>query len=129
MSPLLLFPLEPQPWERVAVFRFGARLGEAPERELLLEVMGNYSNLLLADGQGSLLGAAHQVGAKQSSVRPLAAGHPYAPPPPQGGLHPSAAQPRDEWEDTLRRAAQLPRANGDVASSMVRKASGAACAV
>lgn len=51
----------PQPWERVAVFRFGARLGEAPERELLLEVMGNYSNLLLADGDGTLLGAAYQA--------------------------------------------------------------------
>lgn len=102
------------------MFRFGARLGEPPERELLLEVMGNYSNLLLADGQGTLLGAAHQVGSKQSRVRPLAAGHPYAPPPPQGGMLPVAGLPQAEWRETLQKAAELPRAKGDVAGALVR---------
>lgn len=84
--------------------------------------MGNYSNLLLADGGGVLLGAAYQVGAKQSRVRSLAAGHPYEPPPPQGGIFPAAGQAEGEWRETLERAAQLPRAKGDVAGAMARGA-------
>ncbi len=45
----------------MVALRFGARPGEPPSYCLYCEVMARFANLVLADGQGSIVACAHQV--------------------------------------------------------------------
>ena len=70
-------------WERACRLRFGDRPGGEAEYELLCEVMGRYSNAFLLDSKNNdeVLACGYQVGEKQTSVRRLAIGYAYEPPP------------------------------------------------
>jgi predicted ribosome quality control (RQC) complex YloA/Tae2 family protein len=57
--------------------------------ELIVEVMGRYSNIILVDASERVLDAAKRVGPQLSSKRPILPGQPYLPPPPQDKLPPS----------------------------------------
>jgi hypothetical protein len=106
----------PARWERVAELAFGVRPGELPARLAFCEVQAAYSNLVLADGAGSVLAAAHQVGARQSSLRQVQQGRPYALPPVTSGVAPDAGEPLGAWRANVERAALLaaapPQARG-----------------
>ena len=93
----------PEPWERVAVFGFAARPGDAVAFRLRVETQGRNSNALLtrpdvasaredvskSDGD-TIVACAYQVGSSQTSVRPLSPGFAYRPPPPAPGISPDA---------------------------------------
>ncbi len=51
------------------------------EMELVAEIMGKYSNLLLLDGRGTIVGLHKPVGPKESRLRQLALGKEYHLPP------------------------------------------------
>jgi predicted ribosome quality control (RQC) complex YloA/Tae2 family protein len=48
--------------------------GEPPQWHLYVEIMGKYSNVILANAQNQIVTAAHQVSDQQSRVRPIQTG-------------------------------------------------------
>lgn len=78
------------PGERVLelVFENFNELGNRVRLVLSLELMGKHSNMIFYDDvQENILAVAHGVSERMSSVRELAAGLPYAPPPRPVGKH------------------------------------------
>lgn len=82
LSGLALVAIEAiAPWERVIDLQFARRPGESPLWHLYVEIMGRYSNVILADASNQIVTAAHQVSQQQSSVRPIQTGQTYEPHP------------------------------------------------
>ncbi|HEY9746318.1 MAG TPA: NFACT family protein [Oculatellaceae cyanobacterium] len=76
------------PGERVLNLTFENfnELGNKVRLVLSIELMGKHSNMILYDDvQGVILGVAHGVSEKMSSLRELSAGMPYVPPPTPSG--------------------------------------------
>ena len=61
-------------------------MGDRENRRLVLEIMGRHSNLMLLNGEGRILEAAHHVNAEMSRVRQIQPGMMYAAPPAQDRL-------------------------------------------
>ncbi|ABO99274.1 predicted protein [Ostreococcus lucimarinus CCE9901] len=97
-------------WERACRLRFGDRPGGEAEYELLCEVMGRYSNAFLLDSKNNdeVLACGYQVGEKQTSVRRLAIGYAYEPPPSAPGIDPTTGVEGgvDGWTAVLRDVAR-----------------------
>jgi predicted ribosome quality control (RQC) complex YloA/Tae2 family protein len=89
------------PWERVVDLRFAQRPGDPILWHLYLEVMGQYSNAILVNEDGEIVTAAHQVSAKQSSLRPIQTGDRYELPPRSLLPSPSLTEPFDLWQERL----------------------------
>jgi len=56
--------------------------------DLIVEIMGRRSNVILADQSGRMMEAVKRVTPDMSRVRPILPGHPYVPPPAQSKLDP-----------------------------------------
>lgn len=89
------------PWERVIDFQFAQRPGEAALWHLYVEIMGNYSNVILANQENVIVTAAHQVSSQQSSVRPIQTGQPYEMPPILTNAVPSLEEPFSRWKERV----------------------------
>ncbi|HIK31765.1 MAG TPA: NFACT family protein [Oscillatoriales cyanobacterium M59_W2019_021] len=89
------------PWERVLDFQFSRRPGDPILWHLYAEIMGKYSNVILANGEGAIVTAAHQVTADQSSVRPILTGQPYTVPPTLTDPIPSLQESRERWQERV----------------------------
>jgi predicted ribosome quality control (RQC) complex YloA/Tae2 family protein len=79
--------IEQPPFERIVRLEF-----DHPEwgcSELVVELMGRHSNIMLVDAAGRVLDAVKRVGPQLSPRRPILPGQPYTPPPPQAKLPPS----------------------------------------
>lgn len=75
------------PWERVLVLHFSGRAGEC---ELVVELMGRYSNIALVGPDGIVLDAVKHVSPKMSRYRITLPGHQYQLPlPPKNRLPPT----------------------------------------
>ena len=98
---MALVELEQRNFERVVLFHFAPRPGEASVRTLVLELMGRHSNVLLLDDQKRITAIARQVRQHQSRVRPLSTGDPYIPPPSLQSLPPSCEEPFEQWKRRL----------------------------
>lgn len=73
--------------ERVLILRFDAPnlVGDRVKRDLVIEIMGRYSRLILVDPESNLvIGIDRPVTEEQSRHRVLDAGYPYQPPPQVG---------------------------------------------
>jgi predicted ribosome quality control (RQC) complex YloA/Tae2 family protein len=76
-------------WERVLEIVAGYRSSANPESgarvrfRLIVEIMGRFSNIILCDEQGLILGCLRRVGAEINRYRVIAPGAQYVPPPPQ----------------------------------------------
>jgi predicted ribosome quality control (RQC) complex YloA/Tae2 family protein len=82
-----LSAIECPPFERILRLEF-----DHPDwgcSDLVVEVMGRHSNVLLVDATGQVLDAVKRVGMQMSPTRPILPGKPYTPPPPQAKLPPS----------------------------------------
>lgn len=77
----------------------------------------SYSNLILTEADGRIVSCARQVSSRMSSRRSLQTGAAYAPPPPQPGAAPSAAEPQEAWQAAVLAAAERGKA-GDVGSAL-----------
>ncbi|MEG4998896.1 Rqc2 family fibronectin-binding protein [Microcoleus sp. B4-D4] len=89
------------PWERVIDLQFAKRPGEGALWHLYAEIMGKYSNIILTASDNLVVTCAHQVGIKQSSVRPVQTGQPYELPPSLTDAVPSAIEPQNRWQERI----------------------------
>ena len=123
----------PEPWERVAVFGFAARPGDAVAFRLHVETQGRNSNAMLTRAAATredasrdaskndgdpIVACAYQVGSSQTSVRPLSPGFAYQPPPPAPGVSPDAfgdgrAADLPSFREAVTAAASKRRAGGE----------------
>ncbi len=71
--------------ERVLRWRFSGPDGVV---DLICEIMGRLSNLILVDADGAVLDAAKRIPARINRYRVVLPGAPYVPPPPQAKAHP-----------------------------------------
>jgi predicted ribosome quality control (RQC) complex YloA/Tae2 family protein len=102
LNGLALVALEPiAPWERVVDLQFAQRPGEAALWHLYVEIMGNYSNVILVNQDHAIVTAAHQVSNQQSSVRPIQTGQPYEVPPILMNAVPLLEEPFQRWQERL----------------------------
>jgi predicted ribosome quality control (RQC) complex YloA/Tae2 family protein len=69
------------PWERVVDLRFAQRPGDPVLWHLYVEIMGQYSNVVLVNQENQIVTAAYQVGERQSRLRSLQTGALYEKPP------------------------------------------------
>ncbi|MGF1516352.1 MAG: NFACT family protein [Nodosilinea sp.] len=113
------------PWERAIDIQFGPRPGDPPQWHLYVEVMGKYSNVILANAQNQIVSAAHQVSDQQSRVRPIQTGDPYVLPPAMLNTLPSLKESPAAWQErvtlvptTLKK--MLMQSYGGLSSSLVR---------
>jgi predicted ribosome quality control (RQC) complex YloA/Tae2 family protein len=99
---LALVAIEPiAPWERALDLQFARRPGEAALWHLYIEIMGKYSNVILANQDNQIITAAHQVSAQQSSVRPIQTGQPYEIPPSLTGPTPAESESLERWRERI----------------------------
>lgn len=126
LNQLALVAIEPvAPWERALDLQFGRRPGDPPEWHLYVEVMGKYSNVILANAKNQIVTAAHQVSDQQSRVRPIQTGDPYELPPAMMNTLPSLQESQASWQE---RVALVPtnlkkmlmQAYGGLSSALVR---------
>ncbi len=89
------------PWERVLDLQFTQRPGEPALWHLYVEIMGKYSNVVLANQDNVIVTAAHQVSAQQSSVRPIQTGEVYTLPPPLTDPTPKLTEALDRWQERV----------------------------
>lgn len=89
------------PWERVLDLQFGRRPGEPPLWHLYIEIMGKYSNVILANQANQIVTAAHQVSSQQSRVRPIQTGQPYEIPPQLTDPVPSLSESFERWRERI----------------------------
>jgi predicted ribosome quality control (RQC) complex YloA/Tae2 family protein len=89
------------PWERVIDLQFARRPGETILWHVYVEVMGNYSNVILTGEDNLIVTAAHQVSSQQSSVRPIQTGQPYEVPPRLMNPVPSLEESQARWQERV----------------------------
>lgn len=89
------------PWERVIDLQFAQRPGEVALWHLYIEIMGNYSNVILANQDNGVVTAARQVSSQQSSLRPIQTGQPYEVPPILTNAVPSLEEPLARWQERV----------------------------
>ncbi len=94
-----MYPIAP--WERVLVLQFAHRPGEAPLWTVYVEIMGKYSNVILVNGDGIIVTAAHQVSHSQSRVRSVQTGQPYEVPPELTQVVPHVTETMQRWQSRL----------------------------
>ncbi|BCW97855.1 MAG: hypothetical protein KatS3mg024_0682 [Armatimonadota bacterium] len=92
-------------------------------RTLICEVMGRHSNIILLDGEGTILGAAKTVGARQSRARQILPGRLYEP-PPTGKLELASAGPLEFQRLWAEKFGDNPGEPAEVAAWLVGKFSG-----
>jgi predicted ribosome quality control (RQC) complex YloA/Tae2 family protein len=83
----IISSIEQPPFERILCIEL-----DHPEwgcSELIIEVMGRHSNIILVDASGQVHDSVKRVSLQLSRVRPILPGRSYAPPPPQDKLSPS----------------------------------------
>ena len=132
LNQLALVAIAPvAPWERALVLQFGPRPGDPPQWHLYVEIMGKYSNVILANAQNHIVTAAHQVSDQQSRVRPIQTGDPYVLPPAMMNPLPNPQETQASWQDrvslvpsTLK--TMLMQSYGGLSSALVATLAGAA---
>ncbi len=77
------------PWERILHLDFS---GENGETRLIVEMMGNRSNIILTV-EDEILDSIKRVKPEQNRYRVILPGKPYVPPPPQGKVRPEEVTP------------------------------------
>ena len=78
--------IEQPPFERILRLEFDH--SEWGCSELVVEVMGRHSNIMLVGSGDVVLDVVKRVGPQMSPTRPILPGQPYRPPPPQAKLPP-----------------------------------------
>ncbi|MEP6485944.1 NFACT family protein [Microcoleus vaginatus GB2-A3] len=102
LSGLALVSIAPvSSWERVIDLQFAKRPGEPALWHLYAEIMGKYSNVILTAQDNLVVTCAHQVSAKQSTVRPIQTGQPYEMPPSLTDAVPSLTESQNRWQSRI----------------------------
>jgi predicted ribosome quality control (RQC) complex YloA/Tae2 family protein len=84
-------------------------LGETALRQVIVEIMGKHSNILLLDpAQNKIIDAIHRVPASISRYRQVLPGLPYLLPPPQDKLEPGEIRQEDFYNRLLAQPLSTP---------------------
>lgn len=86
--------------DRTVFFDFAAtnEIGDPVSLRLCVEIMAKHSNIILLDGNGTILDAVKRVDMTQSSYRQVMPGLPYMAPPPQDKLDLRICPVETVWE-------------------------------
>ncbi|MBW3041493.1 NFACT family protein [Prochlorococcus marinus] len=101
LTNLALVEIEQTGFERVIKFKFSSRPGKEIEKELIVELMGRYSNILLLDKARKVITLGKQVKESQSRLRPIGTGDIYTSPPPLKGLVPDFSESFNSWKNNI----------------------------
>lgn len=84
-------------FERIVIIRVESanEMGDITTKNLILEIMGKHSNLILTDENGKILDSIKRVSHEKSSVREVLPGKEYVFPPSQGKKNPLEATSGD----------------------------------
>ena len=88
-------------FERIVRFKFSRRPGEEIEKELIVELMGRHSNILLLDSHGKVITLGKKIKESQSRLRPIGTGDIYMNPPPLKGLVPDYSESFNSWKTNI----------------------------
>ncbi len=90
------------PFERIITINFIHRdyTGEENEFRLIVELMGKHSNIILLDGDGTILASRKAIHSFQSRIREIRAGKVYKPPPKQDRIEPTEFD-KSDWRNFL----------------------------
>jgi predicted ribosome quality control (RQC) complex YloA/Tae2 family protein len=88
-------------WERVLALKFAHRPGEEAIWHLYLEIMGQYSNIILTDAQNQIITVGYQVNHTQSSIRTVQTGQIYQKPPELIGNFPHLKESQTQWQEKI----------------------------
>ncbi len=92
LTNLALVEIKQTGFERIVRFRLSSRPGNTIEKELIVELMGRYSNILLLDKGGKVITLGKKIKDNQSRLRPIGTGDMYTPPPSLKGLVPKSSE-------------------------------------
>ncbi len=88
-------------FERIVKFRLTSRPGQEIEKELIVELMGRHSNILLLDKKNKVITLGKQIKESQSRLRPIGTGDLYSSPPPLKGLIPDYSESFNSWKNNI----------------------------
>ena len=88
-------------WERVVELQFAQRPQDSKQWSVFVEVMNKYSNVILANADGQIVTAAHQVSSKQSSLRAIQTGDLYSLPPKRFSSIPKSEETFKDWKENI----------------------------
>lgn len=101
LTNLALVKIEQTGFERIISFKFSSRPGKETEKELVVELMGRYSNVLLLDKANKVITLGKQVKESQSRLRPIGTGDIYSAPPPLKGIVPDPFESFNSWKSNI----------------------------
>ena len=101
LANLALVEIEQTGFERVIRFKFSSRPGKEIEKELIVELMGRHSNILLIDKASKVITLGKQIKENQSRLRPIGTGDIYTAPPPLKGLVPNLSESFNSWKKNI----------------------------
>ena len=89
-------------FERIVEFHLSSRPGIKAEKNLIIEIMGRHSNLILKESNNKIITLGRQVRHHQSRVRPLSTGDIYIAPPPLRTKKPSSEETFEQWSKNIK---------------------------
>ena len=98
---LALVEISQTGFERIVRFKFSSRPGKEIEQELIVELMGRHSNILLLGRKNKVITLGKQIKERQSRLRPIGTGDIYSSPPPLKGLAPESSEPFNSWKENI----------------------------
>ena len=101
LANLALVEIKQTGFERIVKFIFSSRPGQDTEKELIVELMGRHSNVLLLDSTSKVITLGKQVKNTQSRLRPIGTGNIYTSPPALKGLVPNFHESFNSWKENI----------------------------
>ncbi len=101
LTNLALVEIEQTGFERIVRFKLSSRPGKEIEKELIVELMGRHSNILLLDNTNKVITLGKQIKDSQSRLRPIGTGDIYTSPPPLKGLVPKLSESFNSWKNNI----------------------------
>ena len=98
---LALVEIKQTGFERIVRFKLSSRPGKEIEKELIVELMGRHSNILLVDNTNKVITLGKQIKDSQSRLRPIGTGDIYTSPPPLKGLVPKLSESFNSWKNNI----------------------------
>ena len=98
---LALVEISQTGFERIVRLKFSSRPGKEIEQELIVELMGRHSNILLLGRKNKVITLGKQIKERQSRLRPIGTGDIYTSPPPLKGLVPESSEPFNSWKENI----------------------------
>ncbi len=98
---LALVKIEQTGFERIVRFKFASRPGEEIEKEVVVELMGRHSNILLLDRLSKVITLGKQIKENHSRLRPIGTGDNYKSPPALKGLAPNLSESFHTWKENI----------------------------